>query len=145
MTEMDKTKQPGIRFNFVILNKSEFERKRSVLTKNEISINYKCNNIITPDNKRLESELIAEITEKNDNFKFICSMVGVFTVDEENENMDIRFFAENSAAALIFPYLREHIASITLKAGTQVILLPPTNIMALVQQSIADQEKSETL
>ncbi|HQO10628.1 MAG TPA: protein-export chaperone SecB [Clostridiales bacterium] len=135
MTDIDVTKQPGIRFEFVILNKSEFERKRSILTKNEIGINYKCNSIITPDNKRLESELIAEITEKSGNFKLICSMIGVFTVEDEKANMPLKDFAEMNAAALIFPYLREHISSISVKAGIQVILLPPTNIMALVQKN----------
>jgi preprotein translocase subunit SecB len=135
MTEMDINKQPGIKFNFVILNKSDFIRERAILTKNDISIKYQCNNGISPDNRILESELIAEITEKNNNFRFTCSMVGVFSVEGDASNMPLKEFAENNAAALIFPYLREHISSVTSKAGLQPVLLPPTNIMALVQQN----------
>jgi preprotein translocase subunit SecB len=133
MTEMDKNKQPGIKFNFVILSKSDFERKKSIQTKNEISIKYTCNNIINPNNQILETELTAEITEKNENFKFICSMVGVFTLENDSENLNLKDFAEMNAPALIFPYIREHITSITSKAGLQPVILPPTNIMALVQ------------
>ncbi|MFO7810858.1 MAG: protein-export chaperone SecB, partial [Candidatus Delongbacteria bacterium] len=92
------------------------------------------NNSISPDNKILESELTAEITEKNNNFKLTCSMVGVFSVEGDTSNMPLKEFAENNAAALIFPYLREHISGITGKAGLQPIILPPTNIIALVSK-----------
>jgi preprotein translocase subunit SecB len=59
-------------------------------------------------------------------------MVGIFSVIPESSNMDLEYFAQNNAPALMFPYIREIIATTTLKAGLPSVLLPPLNIHAII-------------
>jgi len=47
--------------------------------------------------------------------------------------MNMERFMENHAPALMFPYIREHIAMVTQKAGVKPVLLPPVNIFALME------------
>jgi preprotein translocase subunit SecB len=135
MTELDDSKQPGIAFNYVILNRSEFTRNIKIEAKNELAISFECKNSLMNNDSLLQCELTAEIIEKNGNFKLICSMIGVFSEIESSKNMELKGFAENNAPGLVFPYLREHITSITSKAGLQPIILPPVNIIAMVKKA----------
>ncbi len=55
--------------------------------------------------------------------------------------MDLNQFADNNAGAIIFPYIREIIASTTLKSGINPIILQPLNIPALIKQSKEKKKK----
>lgn len=57
-------------------------------------------------------------------------MSGIFEYDNE-PILPIEKFARINAPAIIFPFIREHLASISLKAGIQSILLPPINFVKL--------------
>lgn len=72
--------------------------------------------------------------EHNDEevFRLQCKHIGKFSVDTDNENMELQTFIENNSVAIMFPYIREHITSVTQKAGIQPIVLPPINIRALL-------------
>src|SRR5665213_1181328 len=55
-------------------------------------------------------------------------MMGVFKCDAEPV-IPIDKFATANGPAIMFPFLREHLASITLKAGISPILLPSVNFI----------------
>jgi preprotein translocase subunit SecB len=59
--------------------------------------------------------------------------VGLFSIDEPFKNMDMEYYLKNNSSALMIPYIREHISAITLKSGVGAILLPPINVLALIQ------------
>ena len=48
-----------------------------------------------------------------------------------NPELSIETFTKSNAPAIIFPFLREHLASQTLKALLRPVVLPPVNIKAL--------------
>lgn len=58
----------------------------------------------------------------------VIKMVGVFIIGE-NGDLSIDNFAKINAPAIIFPFLREHLASLSIKAGINPILLPPVNFV----------------
>lgn len=65
-------------------------------------------------------------------------MVGVFSTPT-SPDLDIDQFASVNAPAIIFPFLREHLSSLSVKAGISPILLAPVNFVqhsALKKQTI---------
>lgn len=54
-------------------------------------------------------------------------MVGVFKRIGDSELIDNEQFGRINGAAIIFPFVREHIANIALKAGLGSLILPPVN------------------
>jgi preprotein translocase subunit SecB len=87
------------------------------------------------DNKllvMLEIEFYAGIPEKK---QIIISvkMLGVFK-KLNTEGISIDKFAKINAPAIIFPFIREHIATLSLKAGIYPILLPPINFVKLAEE-----------
>lgn len=75
--------------------------------------------------------------EEDNTFNLSSSMKGIFEfVDSHEMELSVEEFARINAAALIYPYLREHIRWISLQANIKpVILLPVINFYALDQQS----------
>jgi len=61
-------------------------------------------------------------------------MMGVFKCDGE-PIIPLEQFAKANGPAIMFPFLREHLASITLKAGINPILLPSVNFIRLSEEN----------
>jgi preprotein translocase subunit SecB len=59
-----------------------------------------------------------------------------------NPDLPITRFAEINAPAIIFPFVREHLASLSLKSGLSPILLQPINFVKFAQAS--DREAKQT-
>ena len=78
---------------------------------------------------------VGDKIEINSNIK----MVGLFTVPN-NSPLPIEVFTNVNAPAIIFPFLREHLASISMKAGIQPIMLQPVNF---VKNSEVEKNESE--
>lgn len=58
-------------------------------------------------------------------FELEVELVGLFEVDEERfPSKFINRFASENAPLLIYPYLREHVYSLTLRAGLTPTMLP---------------------
>ena len=64
-------------------------------------------------------------------FTFFVKMVGVFERIGESLLTDGEKFGRVNGAAIIFPYIREHITALSLKAGLDPIILPPINFTCI--------------
>jgi preprotein translocase subunit SecB len=101
----------------------------------QVNISYNISNSLNPEKTRLATIVGAEIKSIDESFSLACKMVGLFSVISGHENMDIEQFGQTNAPALIFPYLREMISSITTKAGFAALILPPINLSVIMQQN----------
>lgn len=128
---MDTGKQPGIRFDNVILRELTFTRKAEILAQAELKIDFQTSSSISPDNTQLVHDITCEVNETGGSFNIKCSMVGIFSIVSGEANMDLELFAKENAPALMLPFIREVIASTTLRAGVPPIMLPPLNVHAL--------------
>lgn len=132
---MDKSKQPGISFDGIILVGGSFWRDYQIPNDVKIDVKFEAKN--TVDGNKATTEVITKLllkSEKEDVVKLECTFVANFSIIEGNENMDIYEYVENNAVALMFPYIREYISTITGKAGMHPILLPPMNIIAALNK-----------
>ncbi|MEO6683784.1 MAG: protein-export chaperone SecB [Ginsengibacter sp.] len=59
-------------------------------------------------------------------FQIKVKMAGIFEKQGETA-LPIESFKEINAPAIIYPFVREHVASLTLKAGIGNVLLPSVN------------------
>ncbi len=56
-------------------------------------------------------------------------MIGIFESVGESPIKDLGQFGQINGASIIFPFIREHITTLALKAGLGAILLPPVNFV----------------
>lgn len=62
-------------------------------------------------------------------------MLGIFELTGESTSIiSSEDFAKINGPAIIFPFIREHLANVTMKAGLNPILLPPINFVKLAKE-----------
>lgn len=128
-------------FNFkeIYLLESSFKRSSSLIfTDPTIKHNVK----ISVDHQ-LVDDTILNITVSLDfhagkrNLREITAkmkMVGVFICSGDSP-LTVEQFAKANGPAIMFPFLREHLASITSKAGIAPVLLPAVNFIKLSEEN----------
>jgi preprotein translocase subunit SecB len=133
---MDKDKQPGISFDSIMLVKEIFWRDHYVPIKSEVLLEIGHNWDRKDDKYTSELQVFLKlVSEDKVVLKLESTFIGVFTVIEGEQNMEIKDYINKMSPALMFPYIREHVSSITQKAGIKPIYLPPVNVLALMKDS----------
>jgi len=121
--------ESGFRINNLILLESKFKRINNVQFEDanldlnidtEVSVN---NNIISV----AETVSVTKTHNNTEQFSFLVKMVGIFECIGESQLKDYEKFGKINGAAIIFPYIREHITNLSMKAGLGPIILPPVN------------------
>lgn len=127
-------KQSGFTIKKLLLLESNFKRvinvefdKKKVQTTLDINPEVAVNeNIITV----VESVSLKQKVGDTEQVTVNVKMVGVFESNGENtEIKDLNTFGKINGAAIIFPYIREHISNLSLKAGLGNLVLPPINFV----------------
>jgi preprotein translocase subunit SecB len=75
------------------------------------------------------------IKEGVEMIKFDCLFVGTFQRTGAPK-LDAKTFATINAPSIMFPFVREFLAGVSLKAGLNPILLPPVNFAALAEKAM---------
>lgn len=132
---MDKSKQPGISFDGIILVKEDFWRNFDVPSDTNVDLKFEANNSINNNHATVEIVTSLRLVHGEDDVLTLESkFIGFFSTIDDNENMTIEDYINNNAAALMFPYIREHISSITGRSGIKPVMLPPVNLMAILNK-----------
>jgi preprotein translocase subunit SecB len=123
--------ESGFRIVNLILLESNFKRVPNVTFTNE-SVNQNINvdvNVNVKDSVVFVTEKIHYIQSFNSVEEVDCTIVmaGVFEKIGTTELEDLEQFGYINGAAIIFPYIREHLSSLSSKAGLGLIILPPVN------------------
>jgi preprotein translocase subunit SecB len=135
----DEKKQPGITFLAVFVTKVNFDcfpnrEPGTLITKLNVINNF------VKDTPRLESNLSVEISTSGDfektSVKLEVNILGIFE-EQKDSAISLKSFSEIQAPALLFPYLREAITSITARSPMGPLILPPTNVLALIKEGQA--------
>lgn len=70
-----------------------------------------------------DEEVISSVIKMAGNFGF-----------SKNTNILVEDFGKINAPAIIFPFIREHLSNVSMKAGIQPIILPPINFVNLAKE-----------
>lgn len=122
--------ESGFKINNLLLVESHFSRINDVRfgkeAKNDVNINTEVSvrgRVITVAENVILVQKYDDIEQVNIKVK----MIGIFESIGDSPIHDFDEFGKINGAAIIFPYIREHIANISLKSGIGAIILPPVN------------------
>lgn len=131
--EKDKSdKESGFIIHNILLLESNFKRVHNVIFNNtEINQDIKIDSeiAINPDKNIVsvtQTLHFSQIYKEEKQIESSIKMVGTFEKKGESE-LDLENFGKVNGAAIIYPYIREHLTSLSVKAGVGIILLPPAN------------------
>ena len=127
--ESIKEKHSGFKVESILLTESSFSRKGKINFKeSEQEVSFETG--VGSNGNIVNVKLTTIVTNKFHNeeqYRIAVTMVGVFQRTGETSMLDNEQFGRINGAAIIFPFVREHIANIALKAGLGSLILPPVN------------------
>lgn len=131
-------KNSAIRLDSAYLSSSRFDRPPEYFQSQEekLDLNISISKDVPEDNK-LISKLSVGVTLHNESGKHHLSsieMTGIFSYTDDMK-MSIEAFANINAPAILYPFIREHLATLAAKADMKRMLLPPFNFVAFYEQN----------
>jgi preprotein translocase subunit SecB len=129
--EEKKDIESGFRVLNILLLESSFTRIQNVVFNNpeikqeiNVDVNVSVNgNTIGVTEQVIYRQLFNDIEQVTSNIK----MAGIFE-KTGNSPLDLEEFGQVNGAAIIYPYIREHLSNLSAKAGLGLIFLPPVNL-----------------
>lgn len=126
--------ESGFKVNRILLLESNFNRIPNVSFNNP---DVKSNIDISVNSQTIDTKIFVTVTLKFSQLKeqltevsCLITMLGEFeqvgVVD-----IDLDTFGKVNGAAIIYPYIREQLSNLSLKAGLGNIILPPANFVKL--------------
>ena len=140
MNNMQKTSS-GFAIKNIILTESSFTRINNVIfkdAKTDININV---NVSVEKSNIIVEETVDVVNKYNETeqMKARVKMVGIFEVIGESQLKDLNEFGRINGAAIIFPFIREHITNLSQKGGMGTIILPPVNFANTIKSDDSQQ------
>lgn len=129
--ENNNNLQSGFKINSLLLLESAFERVINVTFDNpdtiqnidvDVKVEVYENNTVAVIEEIKYTQTFNNIQEVSASIK----MVGVFEKIGDSI-LDLEHFGNVNGAAIIFPYIREHLTNLCSKAGLGLIIIPPFN------------------
>src|SRR5690606_1154696 len=126
----------SFQFSEIYLLESQFKRENSIdfsHTDLENKVSIKTDHSHDSQTDILNITVQLNFSGKVDKKKYISAkivMVGVFQRSNDAQ-LSVEQFCMANGPAIMFPFLREHLASTSLKSGIKPILLPAINFIKL--------------
>jgi len=136
---MDTVKmQSGFRVNGIILVDNSFHRENHLESGEKVNVSMDIHTDVTVNDRQItvvEEVIVKQVVEEKVQVSISVKMAGMFECIGETRISDYDEFGRVNAAAIIFPYIREHVSSLSLKGGVGAIILPPVNFAALPKEA----------
>lgn len=133
--------QSGFELQHIVLTNSSFHRIENVSFDSNVENNLNINtsvNIVGDTVSVLLQVGIDQQFKGQSQVTIDVAMIGVFRVIGQTPlATNLENFGRVNGAAIIFPYIREHISSLSIKAGIPPIVLPIVNF----QSSVSENQK----
>lgn len=122
--------ESGFRVNNIILLESSFFRVDQVVFSDEVENKMDIQNNVSVNGNVInviQEVAVIQSFQGKEQVRIKVKMVGLFLQVGESQISDLEAFGRVNGAAIIFPFTREVIANMTIKAGLPPIILPPVN------------------
>ena len=113
----------------LIIVESSFSRSEKDIQNAVLKIEIEKDIQKQPENQ-YEITLAVRLKEKNDQINVYVKSKAHFTTQQENTHL-----IKKNTIAIMFPYIRSHISTITSQPGMMPIVLPPINIAAMLKDN----------
>ena len=128
--ENENKMESGFRINNLLLVDSNFSRIANMQFGDKAANDIHIDTEVSVDGNLINVALIVTCIQKYEDVEQVSikvKMVGLFEKVGDSQLNDFEAFGRVNGAAIIFPYIREHITNLTLKSGIPAIILPPVN------------------
>lgn len=119
----------SFQFENFLITKSLFELGNNSEV-SDLSIGFRPSGKLDMENQMFHLELGVFISDSSEAFKVEVEALGFFKF-ENIEKEDLSSFLYHNAPALLFPYIRAYISSLTTLSGIKPIVLPTLNLSNL--------------
>lgn len=138
---MYKNSISKLRFENYIVKKIKFDLNESFSGNSELELAFKFNHELQLDYEEKRAVVVLdcilfENSIKNDYpFGLEVSLLGFFEFDTNLEENQIINLLEVNGTAILFPYLRSLITTITSNVGIRPIIIPTMNIVEMIRNN----------
>ena len=122
----------GFKIKNLLLVKSSFLRSNDVKFEKDVISDLNIGVEVSVEKNIITVAETVYFTQKYNDVEQVnieVKMVGIFECIGETLLKEYEEFGRINGAAIIFPYIREHITTLSLKAGIGVIIIPPINFV----------------
>jgi preprotein translocase subunit SecB len=117
----------------------KMDEGQSVNVSTELAVNVDFN-----QGENLLSMLMGiRLSNSNAPFNFEVQGVGAFKFEKKPSDKTLETLAGINCPAIMYPYMREFIAELTMRGGNTPLHLPPVNFVALAEQKKRQQEETK--
>lgn len=127
---MNETKSSSFQFKGYRIERSVIDLKAVEIGEN-FSISFNPKGIINKAESSFQLNLTIYIKDKEDAINIEVSVVSFFVFDNQIAKNQLEKLFYMNAPAIIFPYLRSYITTLTVLSGIDPIILPTLNLSAL--------------
>ncbi|MFN3753129.1 protein-export chaperone SecB [Flavobacterium sp.] len=121
--------------------KSVIELNEESINENQgLSLSFKTSGVVKKAENSFKLKLGVKINNSNNTVNIEIDAIGNFIFEPAEDNNDISSFFYNNASALLFPYLRAYISTLTNLSGLKPITLPTMNL-----SNLSDELKQNTV
>jgi|SRR5689334_15943649 len=130
----DATKQPGIVISQVFLERALFSHREDALqlapnTPFQPTLAVGIQGGVSPDEKTGFIRISVQTKpEERPLYSIDVAMMALFAVAEKEENLPLKQYLHTAAPAMLYPFVREAVASITWRGRFGPVWLAPFNI-----------------
>lgn len=139
---MDETKQPGLSVSQIFLSRAHFEHHPNFLSmpadagagKDQAPVKVQAKVALSEDGS--SGAIAISVTSDSEDalYRYEIEMMGLVSRDPD-ANLPVRDFLLNNGPALLYPFLREAVASITLRGRFGPNWLKPFNWKAVLPEA----------
>ncbi|TKC10342.1 hypothetical protein FA048_09125 [Pedobacter polaris] len=121
----------------------EFSIKRNPVKPGKPIFTFNPSGLIDYDTSGYVLTIDFEVKDANDAFTIKCNCIGYFKFKvEEGKSADLKSFFYLNAPAIIFPYIRSYIASVTALSGLEAVNLPLINFPKSIAENLMQNTKT---
>lgn len=120
-------------FNGYSINKSLIELQENSNFDN-IKIGFKVSGLVNQNEKIYFLNLSVSITNEEKDLKIQVDAIGKFKFELVEKIEDISSFFYTNSSAILFPYIRAYISTLTNLSGNRSITLPTMNLTNLAEE-----------
>ena len=135
---MENKGQSGFKIQNIILLEVNFKRINEVKFGDDLDNNLNINIEVNLAGDIVNVVETANFVQKNNDgieqVIIMVKMIGIFQREGDAAISDMDKFGQINGAAIIFPFIREHISNLSLKACIPAIMLPPVNFVSLYER-----------
>ena len=118
-----------LKLDTIIISECSFKRSEEALRSSRLDVNVKRNiEERSSDHYKITLELF--ISDDAHQLELRVKCVACFTTGQDNSAL-----IEKNAIAIMFPYVRSYVSTMTSQPGMSPIVLPPMNIVAMFQEA----------